>query len=65
MVVGAAPTSRCTAVAYNDPGMQEAETFHEALKVFIRIQAAKQWTELGGKMLLSEGVSRRRDESDS
>lgn len=48
-----------------DPGMHEGEIFHEALKVFTRIQAGKRLADLGGKMPLSEDVSRRRSESDS
>ena len=48
-----------------DLGMQEAEIFQEALKVFTRIQAGKQLADLGDKMPLREDVSRRRSESDS
>lgn len=48
-----------------EPGIQEEDIFHEALKVFIRVQAGKRLADLGGKMPVSEDVCRRRSESDS
>jgi hypothetical protein len=48
-----------------DPGMQEEDILHEALKVFIRVQAGKRLADVGGKTPLSENVCRRRSESDS
>lgn len=54
-----------TALEMADPGMQEADIFYEALKVFIRVQAGKRLADLGGKMPVIEDVSRRRSESDS
>lgn len=46
-------------------GMQQEDIFHDALKVFIRVQAGKRLADLGGKMPLGEDVFRRRSESDS
>jgi Arc/MetJ family transcription regulator len=43
-----------------DPGTDKANLFREAMKVFIRVQAAKRLAALGGKMPRMTSVPRRR-----
>jgi Arc/MetJ family transcription regulator len=46
-----------------DPGMDESEIFHEALRIFVRVQAGKRLVALGGTLPDIQDVPRRRDES--
>jgi Arc/MetJ family transcription regulator len=43
-----------------DPGIDKADLFREAIKVFIRVQAGKRLAALGGKMPRMKPVPRRR-----
>jgi Arc/MetJ family transcription regulator len=43
-----------------DPGMDKADLFREAIKVFVRVQAGKRLGALGGKAPGMKGVPRRR-----
>ena len=43
-----------------DPGMDKADLFREAMKVFVRVQAAKRLSALGGKAPKMKPVPRRR-----
>ena len=45
-----------------DPGMDKSEIFREALRTFVRVQAAKRLAALGGTMPGIEDVPRRRAE---
>jgi len=47
-----------------DPTMDRAELFSEALKVFVRIQAAKKLAAMGGAAPEIKDVPRRRSDSD-
>ena len=42
-----------------DPGMDKADLFREAMKVFVRVQAAKRLSALGGKVRQDEMIPRR------
>jgi len=44
-----------------DPGMDKADIFREAMKTFVRIQAAKRLAVLGGSMPDMQDVPRRRE----
>jgi Arc/MetJ family transcription regulator len=46
-----------------DPGMEKSELFREALKTFVRVQAAKRLAALGGLVPHCEVAPRRRQES--
>ena len=46
-----------------DPDMDRADIFREAMKVFVRVQAAKRLAALGGTMPDMEDVQRRPEES--
>jgi Arc/MetJ family transcription regulator len=46
-----------------DPGMDKADIFREAIKTFVRVQAAKRLAALGGTMPEIQDVPRRRGES--
>lgn len=48
-----------------DPNMDKADIFREAIKTFVRVQAAKRLVALGGSMPDIADVPRRRDESTS
>ncbi|MBC7859370.1 MAG: type II toxin-antitoxin system VapB family antitoxin [Burkholderiaceae bacterium] len=48
-----------------DPGMDESDIFREAMKTFVRVQAAKRLAALGGVAPEIQGVPRRRDEPGS
>jgi Arc/MetJ family transcription regulator len=48
-----------------DPGMDESDIFREAMKTFVRVQAAKRLAALGGTMPGIQDVPRRRDEPGS
>ena len=43
-----------------DPDMDKADIFREAIKTFVRVQAAKRLVALGGAMSDMPDVSRRR-----
>lgn len=44
-----------------DPGMDRAELFREAIKTFVRVQAAKRLAALGGATPGIDDVPRRRE----
>ncbi|WP_422011498.1 type II toxin-antitoxin system VapB family antitoxin [Roseateles sp.] len=44
-----------------DPDMDKADLFREAVKTFVRVQAAKRLAALGGKAPAMSDVPRRRD----
>ncbi len=46
-----------------DPGMSKPDLFREAVKTFVRVQAAKRLAALGGTMPDIADVPRRRGES--
>jgi hypothetical protein len=48
-----------------DPNMDKADIFREAIKTFVRVQAAKRLAALGGTMPEMQDVPRRRAESAS
>lgn len=48
-----------------DPSMDKADLFREAIKTFVRVQAAKRLAALGGQMPETNDVPRRREGSDS
>jgi hypothetical protein len=43
-----------------DPGMDKANLFREAMKVFVRVQAGKRLSALGGKAPKMKSIPRRR-----
>ena len=43
-----------------DPSMDKSDIFREAIKTFVRVQAAKRLAALGGKAPEMQDVSRRR-----
>ncbi|MDR3368171.1 type II toxin-antitoxin system VapB family antitoxin [Rhodoferax sp.] len=45
-----------------DPDMDKADIFREAIKTFVRVQAAKRLVALGGAMPEMSDVPRRREE---
>lgn len=45
-----------------DPDMDRADLFREAVKTFVRIQAAKRLAALGGQSPDMQDIPRRRDE---
>lgn len=47
-----------------DPGMDKADLFREAIKTFVRVQAAKRLAALGAAMPGMQDVPRRRGEPD-
>ncbi|MRV75608.1 type II toxin-antitoxin system VapB family antitoxin [Duganella sp. FT92W] len=48
-----------------DPAMDKADLFREAIKTFVRVQAAKRLASLGGIMPQMADVPRRRDDPAS
>ena len=46
-----------------DPGMDKADLFREAIKTFVRIQAAKRLASLGGAMPDMPEISRRGEDA--
>ncbi|WP_396269549.1 type II toxin-antitoxin system VapB family antitoxin [Ideonella sp.] len=48
-----------------EPGMDKADLFREAIKTFVRVQAAKRLAALGGTMHEMPDVPRRRDVSSA
>lgn len=51
------------ALEVSDPSMDKADLFREAIKTFVRVQAAKRLASLGATMPEMEDVPRRRAES--
>ena len=49
------------ALAMAEPDMEESELIREAIKTFVRIQAAKRLAALGGSMPEMKDVPRRRE----
>lgn len=45
-----------------DPGMDQADLFREAIRVFVRVQAAKRLAALGGQATGMQDIPRRRQE---
>lgn len=45
-----------------DTGMDKADIFREAMKTFVRVQAAKRLTALGGKTPAIQDITRSGDE---
>ncbi len=48
-----------------DPGMDKSDLFREAIKTFVRVQAAKRLAALGGAAPDMEGVPRRHMEPEA
>ena len=53
-----------SAVKAADPGMDKADLIREAMKVFVRVQAAKRLAALGGGAAAMKDVQRRRPTVD-
>jgi Arc/MetJ family transcription regulator len=53
-----------SAVEAADPGMDKADLVREAMKVFVRVQAAKRLAALGGRAPAMKDVPRRRSAID-
>lgn len=53
------------ALAVADPSMDKADLFREAIRTFVRVQAAKRLAALGGTAPDMPDVPRRRDQSGS
>jgi len=53
------------AIEMADPDMDKANIFREAMKTFVRVQAAKRLAALGGKAPVMEGIPRRNQESSN
>lgn len=49
------------ALAMAEPDMEKSELFREAIKTFVRIQAAKRLVALGGSMPDIKDIPRRRE----
>lgn len=50
------------ALAVADPGMDKADLFREAIKTFVRVQAAKRLAALGGTAPQMPDIPRTRDD---
>ena len=48
-----------------DPDMEKSDIFREAMKVFVRVQAAKRLAALGGKVPDMPDIPRRRMDDDA
>lgn len=48
-----------------DPSMEKSDLFREAIKTFIRVQAAKRLASLGGTMPEMKDIPRRKGEPSS
>lgn len=48
-----------------EPGMDKADLFREAIKTFVRVQAAKRLSSLGGTMPDMADIPRRRQDLES
>lgn len=51
------------ALEFADPGMDKADLFREAIKVFVRVQAAKRLAALGGSAPEMREIPRRRQDA--
>ena len=51
-----------SALEMADPAMEKADLFREAIKTFVRVQAAKRLAALGGSTSEMEDIPRRRGE---
>ncbi len=51
------------ALEMSDPDMDKSELFREAIKTFVRVQAAKRLSALGGSLPDMENIPRYRGES--
>ena len=51
------------ALAVADPGMDKADLFREAIKTFVRVQAAKRLAALGATMPKMRDIPRRREDT--
>lgn len=49
------------ALSMAEPGMDKAELFREAIKVFVRTRAAKRLAALGGSAPEMQGIPRRHE----
>ena len=52
-----------TALEVADPNMDKSDLFREAIKTFVRVQAAKRLAALGGTMPEIQDIPRRNGES--
>jgi Arc/MetJ family transcription regulator len=52
-----------TALEVADKGMDKSDLFREAIKTFVRVQAAKRLAALGGAAPKMQHVARRRSDS--
>ena len=48
-----------------EPDMEKSELFREAIKTFVRVQAAKRLVALGGSVPDMQNISRNREEQAS
>ena len=48
-----------------DPEMDKSDLFREAIKTFVRVQAAKRLAALGGSAPKMDDIPRRRDEPEA
>ena len=48
-----------------DPGMEKSDIFREAMKVFVRVKAAKRLAALGGTVLDMPDIPRQRMDADA
>jgi metal-responsive CopG/Arc/MetJ family transcriptional regulator len=48
-----------------DPNMDKSDLFREAIKTFVRVQAAKRLAALGGTVPDMADIERRREERDA
>lgn len=53
------------ALAMANPGMDKADLFREAIKTFVRVQAAKRLAALGGTEPEIQDIPRRRPDADA
>lgn len=51
------------ALEFADPDMDKADLFREAVRTFVRVQAAKRLAALGGQVPDMQDIPRRREES--
>lgn len=53
------------ALSMASPDMDKADLFREAIKTFVRVQAAKRLAALGGTEPEIQGIPRRRPDADA
>lgn len=61
-MVSSIASSPVLAAELADPDMDRADLFREAVKTFVRVQAAKRLAALGGQAPDMQDIPRRRDE---